>query len=233
MDPTPREQANAAVRKFLSGHDWSTQTPTRQRILAAFLHLAAVKGVNAVTMRTMGRELDMKAPSLYSSFPRGKDEIVAESLRWFTHGFARDLLEAVESTNTPEDYWAALVRVHLSQQLQRPEADLWDLLIATDRAARFLSDDARTEANQWLRLHEDMFSAAAREMGYRFRAQTVRVILALLDGAGRWVDRSVSDQDFAALTDRAVALTLSILEIDTQRRSTDRALSQAGTTLLR
>ena len=46
---------------------------------------------------------------------------------------------------TPEDYWAALVRFHLAQQFQRPEADLWDLLVATDRVARFLSDEIRDE----------------------------------------------------------------------------------------
>jgi AcrR family transcriptional regulator len=82
---SPREQANAAVRDFLFSRDWSAQTPARQRIPRAFLRLATAHGFNSVTMRTLGRELDMKAPSLYSSFPRGKDEIVAESLRWFTH----------------------------------------------------------------------------------------------------------------------------------------------------
>ena len=98
MNHSPREQANTAVRDFLSSRDWSAQTPARQRILVAFLSLATARGFGSVTMRTLGRELDMKAPSLYSSFPRGKDEIVAESLRWFTHRFARDLLDAAEAT---------------------------------------------------------------------------------------------------------------------------------------
>ncbi|MEJ1185374.1 TetR/AcrR family transcriptional regulator [Pseudarthrobacter sp. CCNWLW247] len=213
MNHSPREQANTAVRDFLSSRDWSAQTPARQRILVAFLTLATARGFGSVTMRTLGRELDMKAPSLYSSFPRGKDEIVAESLSWFTHRFARELLDAAEATTTPEEYWAALVRFHLAQQLQRPEADLWDLLVATDRVARFLSDEVRQEVASWVRLHEDMYAAAAEEMGFRLSRKTTNVIFTLLDGAGRWADWNGSDTDLEILLDHAVALSRSILEV--------------------
>lgn len=213
MKQLPREQANAAVRDFLSSRDWSAQTPARQRILAAFLHLATAKGFNSVSMRTLGKELDMKAPSLYSSFPRGKDEIVAESLRWFTHRFARDLLDAAEATTTPEEYWAALVRFHLAQQLQRPEADLWDLLVATDRVARFLSDEVCAEVASWMKLHEDMYASAAEEMGFRLSRQTTRIIFTLLDGAGRWAAWNGSDEELEIHLDHAVALSRSILEV--------------------
>jgi AcrR family transcriptional regulator len=213
MNHTPREQANAAVRDFLSSRDWSAQTPARQRILVAFLSLATARGFGSVTMRTLGRELDMKAPSLYSSFPRGKDEIVAESLSWFTHRFARELLDAAEATTTPEEYWAALVRFHLAQQLQRPEADLWDLLVATDRVARFLSDEVRQEVASWVRLHENMYAAAAEEMGFRLSTKTTHVIFTLLDGAGRWAGWNGSDTDLRILMDYAVALSRSILEV--------------------
>ncbi|WP_314192345.1 TetR/AcrR family transcriptional regulator [uncultured Arthrobacter sp.] len=213
MNQLPRERANAAVREFLSSHDWSTQTPARRRILSAFLELATTRGFESVTMRTLGRELNMKAPSLYSSFPQGKDEIVAESLRWFTHSFARDLLAAAEETESAEDYWAALVRFHLAQQLQRPEADLWDLLVATDRVGRFLSDDVRDEVGFWSSLHEDMYAAAAEEMGYRLPPQSIRLIFTLLDGAGRWADWSGNDADLPELLDNAVALSRSIFRV--------------------
>ena len=213
MNQLPREQANAAVRDFLSIRDWSTHTPARQRILMAFLRLATAKGFKSVTMRTLGRELNMKAPSLYSSFPRGKDEIVAESLRWFIHGFASDLLDAAEATTTPEEYWAALVRFHLAQQLQRPEADLWDLLMATDRVARFLGDAVRGEVASWMKLHEDMYAAAAEEMGFRLSRQTTRIIFTLLDGAGRWATWNGSAAELESLLDRTVALSRSVLAI--------------------
>jgi len=213
VNHSPREQANAAVRDFLSSRDWSAQTPARQRILVAFLRLATASGFNSVTMRTLGRELDMKAPSLYSSFPRGKDEIVAESLSWFTHRFARDLLKAVEATTTPEEYWAALVRFHLAQQLQWPEADLWDLLVATDRVARFLSDEVCEEVASWMKLHEDMYAAAAEDMGFPLSSQTIRVILTLLDGAGRWAAWNGSDAELEILLRHAVTLSRAMLEV--------------------
>lgn len=218
MNQSALERANAAVREFLSSRAWSTQTPARRRILSAFLQLATARGFESVTMRTLGRELNMKAPSLYSSFPQGKDEIIAESLRWFTHSFARDLLAEAEEANSAEDYWAALVRFHLARQLQRPEADLWDLLVATDRVARFLSDDVRDEVELWSRLHGDMYAAAAEGLGYRLSPQTTRVIFTVLDGAGRWADWSGSDADLPALLDNAVALSRSILEVSSGGR---------------
>ncbi len=219
MSQLPRERANAAVAEFLSGRGWSTRTPARRRILAAFLQLATTKGFESVTMRTLGRELDMKAPSLYSSFPHGKDEIVAESLRWFTYTFARDLLAAANEASSPEEYWAALVRFHVAQQLQRPEADLRDLLVATDRVARFMSDEVRAEVGLWASLHEDMFAAAAEEMGYQLSSQTSRVIFTLLDGAGRWAGWDGSEAGLAELLDRTVELSRSILEVSSGSRT--------------
>jgi len=213
MSQLPRERANAAVTAFLSSRDWSSQTPARRRILAAFLQLATSRGFESVTMRTLGRELDMKAPSLYSSFPRGKDEIVAESLRWFTHNFARDLLAAAKEAGSAEEYWSALVRFHIAQQLQRPEADLWNLLVATDRVARFLGDEVRDEVVLWTGLHEDMFIAAAEEMGYELSVQTTKVIFTILDGAGHWANWGGSESGLAEMLDNAVLLTRSILEV--------------------
>lgn len=211
MKATSRAQANAAVREFLSRRDWSTQTPARQRILAAFLRLATTNGYTAVSMRTLSGELDLRPSSLYSSFPGGKDEIVAEALSWFTHRFGQDLLAAAEETTNAEEYWAALVRFHLSQQLQRPEADLWDLLVATDRVGQFLGDETREEVATWLRLHEDMFAAAAKEMGFSLSSQNTYMILTLLDGAGRWANWDGSPESLEKLLANAVAVSRSIL----------------------
>lgn len=93
-----------------------------------------------------------------------------------------------------------------------------DLLVATDRMARFLSDDVRDEVELWSRLHEDMYTAAAEEMGYRPSPQTTRVIFTLLDGAGRWADWSGSDEGLPALLDNTVALSRSILEVSSGSR---------------
>lgn len=219
MSELPRVRANAAVRGFLSGRDWTPQRPARRRIVEGFMRLATTRGFESVTMRTLGREVGLKPPSIYSSFPKGRDEIVAESLRWFTHAFACDLLAKAEQATSAEEYWAALVQCHITQQLQRPEADLWDLLVATDKVARLLKDEVRADLDLWMQLHEDMYVAAAEEMGFMLSARTAQVIFTLLDGAGRWADWSGSDEDLAELTERTVALTRSILEISSGNRS--------------
>lgn len=220
MIQVPRERANAAIAAFLLSRDRPPHTPAQQRILAAFLRLAANGGLESVTMRTLGRELGMKAPSLYSSFPQGKREIAAASLLSFTHDFARGLLAAASDAGSAEEYWATLVRFHLSHQLLQPESELWDLVIATDRVTHFLSDEVRDEVGALVGFHEDMFAAAAEEMGYSLTTETTRVIFTLLDGVKRWGGRKPGQVEFAEVLDRAVTLTRSILE-----------LSQTGTSL--
>ncbi|MDR6685415.1 AcrR family transcriptional regulator [Arthrobacter sp. 1088] len=219
MSPSPREQANAAVREFLSKRDWSAQTPARKRILVAFLRLAATNGYNSVSMRTLGRELGLKAPSLYSTFPQGREQIVAESLLWFTHGFARDLLKAVQETPCAGDYWAALVRFHVNQQLSRPEADLWNLLVASDRVAGFLGDDLREELAFWQSLHQEMYAAAAEEMGLAVTRQTIQAIFTLLDGSARWSAWDGSQAQLESVVDHGVALSRSLLEVGAGTRA--------------
>ena len=162
----------------------------------------------------------MKAPSLYSSFPQGKREIAAASLLSFTHDFARGLLAAASDAGSAEEYWATLVRFHLSHQLLQPESELWDLVIATDRVTHFLGDEVRDEVGALVGFHEDMFAAAAEEMGYSLTTETTRVIFTLLDGVKRWGGRKPGQVEFAEVLDRAVTLTRSILE-----------LSQTGTSL--
>lgn len=151
----------------------------------------------------------MKPPSIYSSFPEGKEEIVAEALRWFTHSLAYDLLAQAEKATSAEEYWAALVQCHLAQQLGRPEPGLWDLLVAADKVARFLNDEVRRDVDRWVRLHEDMYIAAAEEMGFELSDRTVQVILTLLDGARRWGGNGESLDELSV---RTVRLTRSILE---------------------
>jgi len=231
MIDTPRGQANAAVREFLSRRDWSAQAPARRRVLRAFLRLAAANGFNSVSMRMLGQDLGLKAPSLYSSFPRGRNEIVAESLSWFTHKFARELLAAVEVASTPEEYWVALVHFHLTQQLKTPEADLWNLLVASDKVMPFLTNEVREEVASWLRLHDAMYAAAAQEMGFVVTGQTTQVISTLLDGAGRWSAWNGTSAQLDTLLDHAVAWSRSVLEVVVRdgARANVSALSQHGT----
>lgn len=191
--------------------NWSGQSPSRQRILEAFLHLAIIHGFNAVSMRMIGSAVNIKAPSVYSHFPNGRDEIVAESLRWNLHKFAVAVLDGVTGTASAVEFWDALVRVHLLRQLQLPERDLWDLLVATDRAAHFLPAELRAELDDWVDSYEGMYRSAARDMGFDDPAESVRVVMTLLEGANRWCQWSGDDADLPALVERAVALTHAVM----------------------
>lgn len=213
LNYSSRDQATAALAEFLSDRGGPLLTTSQRRIVAAFLRLAGAHGFESVTMRTLSRELGLKAPSLYSSFPGGREEIVAEVLLGFRRRFALGLLAAVQATAGPEEYWAALVRFHLVQHLKGLEADLGDLLVATDKVSRFFSEEVRQEISAWLRLREAMFVASAQDMGYPLSRQTAHVILTLLDGAGRWAAWNGGEPELQVLVDRTVALSRSILEI--------------------
>ena len=201
------------LRQHLDKTDWSRQSPSRQRILEVFLRLAVENGFNSVSMRMLGKALDIKAPSVYSHFPGGRDEIVAESLRWHFHQFGTALLAEVDKESSADEYWDALVRVHVVRQLTLPESNLWDLLVASDRMAGFLPDGLRLEVTEWIELHEAMYRAAARALGVESPEEPVRIVVTLLEGATRWCQWSGSDDELPALTRHVVALTRSVLTI--------------------
>jgi AcrR family transcriptional regulator len=193
---------------------WAGQSVSRRHILEAFLELAIANGFNSVSMRTIANAVNIKAPSLYSHFPNGRDEIVAESLRWHFHRFGVALLKAVGQAASAEDFWDAMVRLHFTRQVRLPESNLWDLLVATDRAARILPTELRTQVDDWVRMHQNMYVAAAMDMGYPEAEERVKVVMTLLEGATRWASPDCDDEELDKLTDRAVLLSHAILNLD-------------------
>ena len=93
MNTAPRMHAAEELRHYLQKLDWSGLTPGRSRILEAFIELASAEGYSSVSMRSLGRKVNMKAPSIYSHFPGGRDEVVAEAFRWHFSRFAAAVLE--------------------------------------------------------------------------------------------------------------------------------------------
>ncbi|MFJ4229228.1 TetR/AcrR family transcriptional regulator, partial [Paenarthrobacter nicotinovorans] len=131
---------------------------------------------------------------------------------------ARELLEAVQHIPCAGDSWAALVRFHVIQQVSRPEAELWNLLVASDRVAGFLGEGLRHELSLWQRLHEQMYAAAAEEMGLAVSHQTIQAIFTLLDGAPHWSGWDGAAAQLESLADHGVALSRSLLEVSTGSR---------------
>lgn len=209
---TSIDQSITKLRGYLDSVDWSGLTPSRERIAEDFLRLAVENGLQSVTMRMLGKTAGIKASSVYSHFPGGRDEIVATTLRLHFHRFSRALLQEVGDITDPEDFWKKLIRVHLSRQIQLPESNLWDIIIASDRMTKFLPANLREEIDQALELHEDLYHAAAGALGNE-NSETVRMIITLLEGASRWYDGDTDGEGIENTIDRTISLTFNLLKV--------------------
>ncbi|MDX3638054.1 TetR/AcrR family transcriptional regulator [Streptomyces sp. MB09-02B] len=199
--------------KHLSELDWSRQSASRRAILEAFLRLATENGFNSVTMRMIAKEMSIKAPSLYNHFPEGREEIVAESLRWHFYKFGIALLEEVRGVQDPGEGWRRMVRVHLTRQIELPESNLWDLLVATDQVVHFLAPTLRQEVDAWVDLYEALYRAAAEDMGFGSSVQQVKLVMTVLEGASRWAMWDGRKRSLAPLAEKANRATLALLEV--------------------
>lgn len=219
MSSMSYKAARDAFAHRLEMWDWTGQGASRHHILEAFLELAIANGFNSVSMRTIANAVNIKPPSLYSHFPGGRDEIVAESLRWHFHRFGVALLEAVDQAASAEEFWVRMVKLHFTRQVRLPESNLWDLLVATDRMARILPAEVRAQVDDWVNLYQNMYVAAAVDMGFVSPEERVKVVMTLLEGATRWASTAADDEELADLADHAVMLSKTILELDFWARS--------------
>ena len=214
MSSTSFKNARDAFADRLQEWSWAGQGASRQHILEAFLELAISHGFSAVSMRTIANAVNIKPPSLYSHFPNGREQIVSESLRWYFHRFGIALLDAVSQATSARAFWEAMVRLHFTQQVRLPESNAWDLLVATDRMTNTLPAELRAQVDDWVTLHQDMYVAAAIDMGYPEAEERVKIVATLLEGATRWASPECSDDELEILADRAVLLSLTVLDLD-------------------
>lgn len=216
MSTSQRFVAARRLRGHLEQSDWSNQTPARRAALEAFLRLANANGFLGVSMRALAAELKIKAPSLYAHFPNGRDEIVAESLRWHFTKFGFAILAEVEKTETPEAFWDAMVREHLVRQVTLPESNLWDLLVATDSMVSFLPDGLHAEVDRWVSFYEDLYRAAATDMGVDgVDDERIHLVLTVLEGASRWCTQKTLLRN----VDRAIQVSHVLVRLPAAERA--------------
>ncbi|WP_173009955.1 TetR/AcrR family transcriptional regulator [Mycolicibacterium sp. P9-64] len=211
----PRLRAADQLRTYVNTVDWSHMTYRRQQILEAFVELASTIGYESVTMRALGERVGVKAPSIYRHFD-GRDTIVAEAYRWHFYRFASALLEAVDRAGDVEEYWNALIGVHVRRQLESPENDMWDILLAGDRIAGFLPSDMRDEYRAWLRLYEQMHEAAVRELGYGSTdvGKFAKIVVKIFDTVGEWCDWDGTERGMQLCIAQAIAISRALLAVD-------------------
>ncbi|WP_204161407.1 TetR/AcrR family transcriptional regulator [Gordonia terrae] len=199
------QQFDAAPRDGMS--------PAKRRVVEAFLKLCVTHGLSSVSMRTVAKELDIKAPSIYTHFPGGRDEIVTESLRWHYHQFCGALVEAVVHTPDAASFWDAMVRLHFTRQVRLPESNFWDLIVATDRTAHILPAELSEKVAHWVDLYESLYVAAALDMGIDNSERRVKIVNTLLEGATRWFDTDAGDDEVSRGADQAVLMCRNILSL--------------------
>lgn len=213
-DALSQEPCGHALEEF-EGHllklDWSKQTPARRRILEAFLRLATEHSFSSVSMRMIAQEVRIKPSSIYAHFPSGRDEIVAESLRWHFYRFGIAIIEELTGWSDPRDFWHRMVRVHVTRQLSLPESNLWDLLVATDQVVHFLPRDLRDEVDAWIDLYEALYRAAAAEMGCESPTQVVKAVMTILEGANRWAMWDGTPEALPGCVETATGYTLTLV----------------------
>lgn len=71
----------------------------RERILEATYACVARHGITKTTVEDVAREARLSRATVYRHFPGGKDELIAETIRWETGRFFVRLAEAVAGTN--------------------------------------------------------------------------------------------------------------------------------------
>ncbi|MDF2896730.1 MAG: TetR family transcriptional regulator [Rhodococcus erythropolis] len=200
------------TRQFDTVHR-DDMSPAKRRVVEAFLKLCVIHGMDSVSMRTLAKELAIKAPSIYTHFPGGRDEIVTESLRWHFHQFCSALVDAVLPTQDAFSFWDAMVRLHFTRQVQLPESNLWDLIVATDRTAHVLPEELSKKVSHWVGLYESLYIAAARDMGIEDTDRRVKVVNTLLEGSTRWFGTDPAADDIERGADQAVLMCRQILSL--------------------
>lgn len=205
------QDARGRFKRHLDGCDWSDLTAGRKRLLEVFLRLASVEGYSAVTMRTLAKEANVKAASIYFHFPEGRSEIVAQSLRWHYSNWGYAILDAIGTISEPEQFWDALVSAVARCQISIPASDLWDLLVRMDRAGGFLEAQFREEIDHWLDLCVELFRASAAAIGYEVDRDRINMIVSLLDAGNNWSGWNGEAADLDAIAEQATIVSRAIL----------------------
>jgi AcrR family transcriptional regulator len=81
----------------------ATAATARERILEATYACVARYGISKTTVEDVAREARLSRATVYRHFPGGKDELIAETIRWETNRFFIRLAEAVAGADGLED----------------------------------------------------------------------------------------------------------------------------------
>lgn len=224
-----RRRALAEMESAVAAFDWSRLTDGRRQILEAFLSVATAEGYTSVSMRTLGARLNVKAPTLYSHFPGGKDELVSMALRWRFDQWASGAIDALRPTDGPEEYFDALVDYYVRNQLVTVDNEMFDLLLASDRYAANLPDSTRRESARFVLLTHELVSGGVADLGHQDPHYAAGIIISLLDSVRTWSRPFGDGDDLDARVAEARSIVDAILDrVDVLDESLAQAPARSG-----
>jgi AcrR family transcriptional regulator len=180
-------KARAAIQEYVANESKEIPTLGRRRIMAAVLRLAVTKGYAGLSMRSIAKEVQMQAPSLYSHYPGGKDEVVMETLRSVYVEFLASVVAGVKPEDSVEQEFSKVVGNHLRFQMVNEWASLWETLVEADRAAGFLASETRDLVQAMRSLYANYVTALVEEIGTANNSETTaKLIIHILNAAPVW-----------------------------------------------
>ena len=215
-DHARRLNACDDIRRYLRRIDLSNLSEQRKQVLESFAASACMNGYAGVSMRSLAVSMRISTTTLRRLFPKGKDQVATQALRWHLYRYASEVLHAVEKTRDVESYWESLVHVHLQRQLTVPENELWNILMASDRFAAFLPAEAFADYHEWCGLYERIYAATAYEIGYTYGdiGTFVKVLVKVLDTANEWCHGVGTEEDLRFCVGQAVMISRALMGVD-------------------
>lgn len=211
-DQGMRVTALAEMKATITAFDWSRLTDGRRQILEAFLRVATTEGYSSVSMRTLGTRLNVKAPTLYSHFPGGRDELIGMALRWHYYRWTSEAIATLEPIVGAEEFFDTLINYYVHSQLTLAENEMFDLLLANDRYAATLPAAIRAEAERLVLLVRNLVAGAIHDLGHRDSDYAAGIVMTLLDSVRSWSRSSGPPDDLDARVAEARSITTAILD---------------------
>lgn len=116
---------------------------TKFQIMASAIALFASKGYAGTSMREIASSVNIKAASLYSHWPRGKEQLLEDSLHEIFNKFLAFVTANITGNSSSLEQLETVVRSHLSWQITFGEqAMAWDMLVQQYGVTNVLSRNA-------------------------------------------------------------------------------------------
>lgn len=192
--PTPAAHREALLRLVLRVQERQNSSdkpsPMKSNIVNTAMAMFTRNGYAGTSMRDIAGRIGIKAASLYSHFPGGKDDLLVTGLNSILGDFHAFVIEDIKFDLSAAEQLRSIVARHVRWQLEFGEtAVAWDAAINQFGVADALPEPELAEIRREQALYLDLLTALAQETS---RSSTPAPVLAaaiilLCNGAHRFL----------------------------------------------